>query len=122
MYDDPILSVARLTDKGYRVHFAGNDSHIVSPSGDRHELRRRGGLFILNARVAEVQTAIGAALMPVEVDSDLGEEVPGSVPMGVVQSQPVPVREPTEPTEAQQRQHNLTHLPFMSWLARCVKA
>jgi len=121
----PILSVARLTDKGYRVHFAGDDSHIVSPIGDRHDLRRRGGLFILDVRVAEgreVQTAIGATLMPVEVDSDHGEEVPGSVPMGGAQSQPVPVREPIAPTEAQQRQHNLTHLPFASWCARCVQA
>ena len=74
----PIPSVARLLDKGYTVRF-DEESQLEREDGERLILERKGGLFVLQARVladAEMRAMNGSAAMPVEYEQrDFGKEL-----------------------------------------------
>ena len=91
-----------------KVSLTNNESHIERDNGDRLEVRRYEGLFVL-----DVETERETELTSVHVQT-VNEELP-EVPQVAEET---PVREVpvlTEPTLDERKRHVMVHLPYKPW-------
>jgi len=112
----PVMAVSEINDRGFDVLFSKNGSKIFN---EHEEIRveRKNNKFVMpvTTMMREDIPQKSAQVMA------LGEEetvMRGDGPETVMRELPVP----SKPSEAEVRQHNLTHMPHQSWCPVCIKA
>ena len=115
-FQRPIISVGQVCDRGSIVTFRSAGGTILNEStGHQIEFERTGGVCRLIASTsARMQSGPGEAKVLMCFERDAA---------GAAEAQPArPGIVPVSPSEAEVKQHELTHLPFRSWWRQCVRA
>ena len=100
----PVISVARLVDKGFEVHFGAQGS-CISKGGHWVDIHREGKLYVLRVKVASSACQHVGTMAP------------------VTEAMPKVAREPPQaPDAAQVAAHALAHLPYARWSEVCMRA
>ena len=114
-------------DKGIETFIQAGKQFLRRFDGATVELKRRGGLFVL-----QCQPVVPMLLAP--VDEEPAGEAPDLPPldgemerelMGREDVEPpvaIEVPAPDEPTSDERRHHGLTQLPYQPWCNICVRA
>ena len=114
-----VLSVACLQRTGWSARF-GDEGCELRRDTFGIPLRRRGNLYVLEAKLKQLLCDEAPAVMPVGQEVVEGEQREGVVDEDVPAPREIPL--PSAPSATERQQHELTHLPPRTRCASCCLA